>query len=310
MALRCEQMKAVPILVLLLIFGHTESGAVPTANSQRAAVLYPFGPGVGDAATPHEDDGMSPKIPLSEKFSFYGQSYTDLYVNNNGVVSFGTGVPEFTPHPFPLPGRRPFVAPYWADVDTRLGGDVFYRESRSEELLRGVARDIAPIVAPHPPTDGAPIPTWAFVATWDRVPFFGAASKKTNTFQAVLATDGVASFIILNYGDIQWTTGIANQGDPHSGLGGVPAQAGFNSGDDVHYYNIPGSRTPAVLHINRTSNIGVPGRWVFRVDEFTVTEGPPLSPTVPTPDPTTKRVSTEPTRPDDNGTEEREYICE
>ena len=94
------------------------------------------------------------------------------------MVSFGTGVPEFTPHPFPLPGRRPFVAPYWADVDTRLGGDVFYRESRSEELLRGVARDIAPIVAPHPPTDGAPIPTWAFVATWDRVPFFGAASKK------------------------------------------------------------------------------------------------------------------------------------
>ena len=89
-----------------------------------------------------------------------------------------------------------------------------------------------------------------------------------------------------------------------------PPQAGFNSGDDVHYYNIPGSRTPAVLHINRTSNIGVPGRWVFRVDEFTVTEGPPLSPTVPTPDPTTKRVSTEPTRPDDNGTEEREYICE
>ena len=43
----------------------------------------------------------------------------------------------------------------------------------------------------------------------------------------MLATDGVASFIILNYGDIQWTTGIANQGDPHSGLGGVPAQVGY-----------------------------------------------------------------------------------
>ncbi|OXB52164.1 hypothetical protein ASZ78_007861, partial [Callipepla squamata] len=238
-------------------------------------------------------------------------------VNNNGVISFGTGVPEFTPHPFPLRGHRPFVAPYWADVDTRLGGDVFYRETRSPQLLARVSRDIAPIIAPPDPV---PEPVWVFVATWDRVPFFGAASDKVNTFQAVLATDGSTSFIILNYGDIEWTTGIANQGDPHTGLGGTPAQAGFNSGDDVHYYNIPGSRTPAVLRINRTSNVGVPGRWIFRVDEFTVTEGPPLSPAftsgVPTTDgvvttTTTTTVGVGTTRPEDDGTtEERAYVCE
>ena len=96
-------------------------------------------------------------------------------MNNNGVVSFGMGVPEFTPEPFPLPGHRPFVAPYWADVDIRLGGDVFYRQSRQPALLARLARDLAPAVAP---SDPAPQPTWAFVATWNRVAFFGAAVKK------------------------------------------------------------------------------------------------------------------------------------
>lgn len=96
-------------------------------------------------------------------------------VNNNGVVSFGVGVPEFTPEPFPLAGHRPFVAPYWADVDTTVGGEVFYRQSRDPQLLARLAEDLAPAVAPSEPP---PKPTWAFVATWHRVSYFGAASDK------------------------------------------------------------------------------------------------------------------------------------
>nr|XP_032600640.1 alpha-tectorin-like [Taeniopygia guttata] len=242
-------------------------------------ILYLFGPGVGDEATHHEDDGTSPEIFLQENF-FFGHAYHSLYVNNNSVVSFGTMVPEFTPQPFPLPGHRPFVAPYWADVDTRLGGNVFYWQSRDAQLLACLAQDLAPAVPPGdlPPQPTFPTPTWAFVATWDCVAYFGAASDKVNTFQAVLTSDGVTCFVLLNYGDLQWTTGISNQGDPHTGLGGIPAQAGFNSGDDIHYYNVPGSRTPAVQSLNHRSNLGVPGRWAFRVDHFETTEGLPETP--------------------------------
>ncbi|XP_063175186.1 sushi, nidogen and EGF-like domain-containing protein 1 isoform X2 [Chroicocephalus ridibundus] len=293
---RPGQMTAPPVLLLLLLSHTDEWGPLGTWGSPTRppdGLLYPFGPEVGDEATPHEDDGMSPEIFLWETFSFYGRPHRSLYVNNNGVVSFGTGVPEFTPEPFPLPGHRPFVAPYWADVDTRLGGDVFYRQSREPELLARLTRDLATAATPSEPP---PRPTWAFVATWDRVSYFGAASKKVNTFQAVLATDGATSYVVLNYGDIQWTTGISNQGDAHTGLGGTPAQAGFNSGDDVHYYNIPGSRSPAVLTIGRRSNVGVPGRWIFRVDEFTATEVPPVTPSPP---------------PAQGGTtKKRVYICE
>ncbi|XP_068280864.1 sushi, nidogen and EGF-like domain-containing protein 1 [Nyctibius grandis] len=306
---RPGQMKAPPLLLLLLL-GHTDEwgplGTWGAPMGPPGGLLYPFGPEVGDKATPHEDDGMSPEILLWEPFSFYGHPHRTLYVNNNGVVSFGAGVPEFTPRPFPLPGHRPFVAPYWADVDTRLGGDVFYRQSQDPELLARLARDLAPAVTPPEPP---PRPTWAFVATWYRVSYFGSASNKTNTFQAVLATHGATCFVMLNYGDLQWTTGIANQGDAHTGMGGVPAQAGFNSGDDGHYYNIPGSRTPAVLSVGRRSNVGVPGRWVFRVDEFKATEGPPVAtetPGTPWVTPSTPRVTPSTQR---ETTEEKVYIC-
>ncbi|GCB75113.1 hypothetical protein scyTo_0020323 [Scyliorhinus torazame] len=37
--------------------------------------------------------------------------------------------------------------------------------------------------------------------------------KQVNSFQAVLIMNGPQSFIILNYGDIQWTTGTASGGN-------------------------------------------------------------------------------------------------
>ncbi|KAK2513524.1 hypothetical protein Q9966_016098 [Columba livia] len=223
-------------------------------------------------------------------------------VNNNGVVSFGAGVPEFTPEPFPV-AQRPLLAPFWADVDTTLGGAVFYRQSRQPALLARLARDIGTAV----PSPGPP-PTWAFVATWDRVTFFGAATKKVNTFQAVLATNGVTSFVMFNYGTISWTTGIANQGNPHTGLGGTPAQAGFNSGDPAHYAVLPGSRSPRVPNIARGSNVGVPGRWIFRVEGDIVTPGPPdVPPGDVTPDDVTTNDVTQ--GPPNHSTQEMVYLC-
>lgn len=43
-------------------------------------------------------------------------------------------------------------------------------------------------------------------------------------------------------------------------------QAGFNAGDGVRYFNIPGSRTRQVLELPNSSNVGIPGRWMFRID--------------------------------------------
>ncbi|XP_053908627.1 sushi, nidogen and EGF-like domain-containing protein 1 isoform X2 [Cuculus canorus] len=263
---------AIFLLVFLL-----ESGAVRSLQPERdrASLLYPYGSDEGDRKTPKLDDGTSPKVSLSVPFTFYGKKHRSLYVNNNGVVSFDARVAQYTPDPFPLADGRPFVAPYWADVDNVLGGEVFYRETTQEALLERVTENINRYF-PTVPFAAA----WAFVATWDHVAYYGSNTNKGNTFQALLTSNGETSFIVLNYWDIQWTTGAASDGDPDTGLGGTPAHAGFNSGDETNFYNIPGSQSDAIINITMTSNVNVPGRWVFQVDDFKVTGVPTEAPKV------------------------------
>ncbi|CAB1442081.1 unnamed protein product [Pleuronectes platessa] len=71
---------------------------------------------------------------------------------------------------------------------------------------------------------------------------------------------------MFNYGEIIWSTGTASGGDPLTGLGGTTAQSGFNGGDIGHFFNLPGSRSNEVVNIEQSTNVNVPGRWLFRVD--------------------------------------------
>ncbi|XP_038668933.1 alpha-tectorin-like [Scyliorhinus canicula] len=230
--------------------------------------FYPFGTANGDVTNPKVDDGGSTRVNISTSFPFFSSSYNSLYVNNNGVVSFGTAVSQFTPNTFPLSDGRAFIAPFWADVDNRIAGNVSYQQSRDAMLLQRATADINKY-APELHFQAQ----WIFVATWDRVAFYGSQTSKVNSFQAVLITNGPQSFIILNYGDIQWTTGMGSGGSALTGLGGTPAQAGFNSGGSTHYFSIPGSQTPEIVDIESTSNVQEPGRWVFRTDTFSVVGG-------------------------------------
>jgi len=62
---------------------------------------------------------------------------------------------------------------------------------------------------------------------------------------------------------IQWTTGAWSGGE--NGLGGTEALAGINAGDGVHSFTIPGSQTPDIINIDKTSNVGIPGVWMFQI---------------------------------------------
>ncbi|KAL5012552.1 hypothetical protein ScPMuIL_011103 [Solemya velum] len=111
------------------------------------------------------------------------------------------------------------------------------------------------------------------IATWDNVGFYGAAGggdTKRNTFQCVLVTDRVQSYAIFNYHHISWTTGANSGGDVNTGLGGKAAQAGFNAGDKSTSYSIAGAQTADVLNLTFTSNVDIPGKWVFRVDSAAI----------------------------------------
>ena len=58
------------------------------------------------------------------------------------------------------------------------------------------------------------------------------------------------------YDDIQWPTPDDDE-----------ALAGINAGDSINHITVPGSLTTNISDIEETSNIDVPGIWVFRVGE-------------------------------------------
>ena len=78
-----------------------------------------------------------------------------------------------------------------------------------------------------------------------------------------MATDGNSSFALFLYLDdgIQWTTGDDSGGI--SGLGGIEAQVGYDAGDYTNYYTINGSMTANIVDIETTSNVDIPGMYIF-----------------------------------------------
>lgn len=58
------------------------------------------------------------------------------------------------------------------------------------------------------------------------------------------------------YNDIQWTSTTRGA-----------ALAGINAGDGQNHVTIFGSRTSSIHNIQKTSNVGVPGVWIFKVGE-------------------------------------------
>lgn len=257
---RTNRFSVILFLSLLIINIQSLCGGIPLSE------LYPFNNTYGDTQTPRIDDGGSDKINLKKRFKFFGKNKTSVYVNNNGILTFENKLEEYKPQSFPSKENRSIIAPFWADVNTEhVGGTVWFRETLEEDLLERASAEVRSYFLQQRRFTA----TWMFIATWEKVGYYGASREgknKRNTFQAVLITDEIHSFVIFNYNTIEWTTGSNSGGNSITGLGGNPAQAGFNAGDLIHYYSIEGAQTAAVINLTLTSNVDIPGKWVFQVD--------------------------------------------
>jgi Nidogen-like/PEP-CTERM motif len=224
--------------VITLSFGITVHGA---------ELLTIAGEGGGERGYGTEslfanDDESSSLLNLPFEIRWFDRAYSTFFLNNNGNITFNSQLGTYTPNPFPISGQ-PMLAPYWADVDTR--------GVQSSEISNRVW-----YASPDPST---------LIVTWDQVGYYSSHTDKVNSFQLVLhKTDGNGSFDAeFRYKQLTWTTGDASSGS--GGLGGAPAQAGWDAGDNINYQVLPGSRTSGVLDLVNGSNVAenTPGLWRF-----------------------------------------------
>lgn len=123
------------------------------------------------------------EVPFPAGFPFLGITYTSVWVNSDGNLTFGEGddYQGFRNAGF-LIGGPPRIAPFLADLVPGLGGSV-YADVRTDRL----------------------------VVTWAGLPAFGTTDA--NTFQAVLHQDGAIDFVYHQLETPFGVVGIAEGGN-------------------------------------------------------------------------------------------------
>ena len=71
-----------------------------------------------------------------------------------------------------------------------------------------------------------------------------------------MATDGQATFVYFIYTNIEWGT----------------SNIGFNAGDGVRSFMLPGALTFQTRNVEMGSNVDMPGVYIYRVDQNMVFE--------------------------------------
>lgn len=111
-------------------------------------------------------------------------------MNTNGVISFLRTVSTYTPDPFHLDGDRRLVAIFWADVDTKQGGNVWYRESINQTMLERASQEVKDYFPGFFRFQAA----WVFITTLDNVAYFGY-----DPCDKVLYISIIINIVLLNF---------------------------------------------------------------------------------------------------------------
>ncbi|XP_026078956.1 uncharacterized protein LOC113056403 [Carassius auratus] len=202
-------------------------------------LFYPFGN--RDIENPSQDDGNS-TVVLEKPFVFFGHVFEQIYVNNNGHLTFDGPLSQPTPD-YLLQLNRDIIAPFWTNLDNTISGTISYRQVTRGGLLLAASNNINQYF-PHLNFTAS----WLFISTWDKVPYYNNL-QSSSSFQVVLASGGSLSFVMMNYGNISATD--------------QQFQAGYGTVNTTNNFSIP---VPDENKLFNSSNVNVSGRWVFRVD--------------------------------------------
>ena len=204
--------------------------------------------GYGEITLPRSDDGAAQQdwsAVFASGLNFLGQNFqpNQIFVNTNGVVSFGMALPDF-PTATSLATTVPMIAPFWADVDTRL---------RGEGVESGAIHvDIDPVAD-------------CVSVTWDNVGAFRRNTEEVNRFQLQFFDLGNGDFdIVLRYEAINWTTG-SNPAD-------IGVQALLASPRLEHpIWLRPNESADMLLDLDSAlGNTGIAGLWVYQMRDGTL----------------------------------------
>jgi hypothetical protein len=175
------------------------------------------------------DDLSTDRISLGFTLDFYGKTYSQCYINNNGNITFEYSTDQYVSEGFDS-YSSPMIAPFWADVDTRG------INSNSVHWTTGIS------------SRGNKI----FQVDWRDVGYYEKHSNKLNDFTLYIEDDPNGTIVAFVYRNMDWI---------HTDTS-TNAEIGFTTGDAEHYFSYfrPSSKADLAQLANK--------RVVFRLAEL------------------------------------------
>ncbi|XP_035715849.1 uncharacterized protein LOC118438974 [Folsomia candida] len=267
-------------------------GTLTNTGGVELSDFFSHGMANGDSCVVnHYDSENTPLWTVGRAVSFLNQNYTSIFLNNNGMFSFGSGTSNPSTSATCGTWTIPLISIYSAhnhhgmEPGSGLAGDVCFRRTQDPQLLLKAQSEIRKGFS-----DFGQALTHLVIATWLRVPPYRRCNTMLNTFQLVLAIGaGGETYAIMYYERLEyhlWQT--CSNTDP-----GLYCFAGISGGSGGLFYPLPTSCSINSTSLVARSNINEAGKFVFRVNREI--EHPTFTPTTTTRPTTTTSTTTRPT---------------
>lgn len=255
----------------------------PQLTNDRANLMYPITPAdltdISSGKPIHDQ-------PLKFRLPFFGFSYEYIWIQRDGYITFNKGMQTYRfPLQLPIQPTDTFVqedpslmAPFFAmqDISTEtpdagvyfrivnLADTLGYFDPEYELLRDRIRLDFREGMIGA--TDF--VPKWAMIVTWRNMTIANRRTErplKTNTYQAVIATDEIRTYAMFNYEQIEWITHLDN----YDGLKGAAAFVGFNAGNTTRSFEFKPYSQHQRVSMLPSGGYGnnIRGRYYFQVDE-------------------------------------------
>ncbi|XP_040285946.1 uncharacterized protein LOC120999139 [Bufo bufo] len=241
-----------------------------TGISTPAVSLFPYGTSEGDITYSVRSIDFTSEV-FQPKIGFpFGNSLRNfIYYTDNGQIVFPESRNSIFSYAYPPVNgftescNVASIAVYWSDADLSSGvGSTYYREYKSGK--NGIVPDVEKIISNNLKISYTA--QWTLKITWEKIPAYPAkqSNNQTNTFQAVLTTDGFQSYVLILFedGGMNWED-IARHPSP---------LIGYCSGNqDQFFWNDPIAVNKNRPNLYIGNNSDVRGLWIYPLNDAAVT---------------------------------------
>ncbi|XP_029472059.1 mucin-4 [Rhinatrema bivittatum] len=250
----------------------TSTRASTTTNAFNSVALYPYGKQTGDTEFVQRKVDFNSRLFKPEiGFPFGQRLRNSLYYTDNGQIIFPLSDNDIFSYSNPPAGgfqngfKTAMVAAFWDDADfSKNTGTTYYQEYNAVNSAgNAVVRDVESKIRKYMTTSYTA--EWTLKITWENAPAYPARvnDAQTNTYQAVLTTDGEASYVLILFKDGGMNWSVANRAATNVLVGYSSGEPdGFFRNDDLTQRPPAEKYRPANF---KGFNSDLRGLWIYKL---------------------------------------------